>query len=56
MRHFWALRDEDENWGFAPRLPVSLNGAVEQLCVRDGYSMNRFVVAAVAETFSVMQG
>jgi hypothetical protein len=41
---------------FALRLPLSLKAAMDRVCAKDGYSVNQFNVAAVAEKFSVMEG
>jgi len=40
---------------FPLRLPVSLKTAVEQICERDGASMNQFLVIAAAEKIAAME-
>lgn len=45
---------EDPTSIYPLRLPVSLEAAVERLSMRDGTSMNQFMVVAVAEKFAAM--
>ncbi len=40
---------------YALRLPLSLKDAITRVAVRDGISINQFIMLAVAEKLSVME-
>lgn len=40
---------------FPLRLPVSMKAALEEICERDGTSMNQFLVIAAAEKIAAME-